>query len=216
MLEGVQRRVDGFHDCLPRFAVFDEVVDVVFDEDFFERRIVPTVSQFVEQNLEFLGQKRNSTIHRMFEDFGGAEEVRLVVHNDARICRERNFAVGECVERVDCYVGRHVGIEGNFDAYRSRRLVVDVLDFYLALFARTFYGFRKALSSSAVWKFGDGEHTLIYLFDFCADTQFAAPRAVLIFGNVDAAASQEVGVQHKFLAPQVRNRGVHQFVEIVW
>ena len=69
MLKRFESGVDGLNNSLPSFAIFDKVVNMVFDEYFFERSIVPAVGKFAKKYSEFERKQFNGLIHRMTEDF---------------------------------------------------------------------------------------------------------------------------------------------------
>ena len=65
--------------------------------------------QLAEPDLQLASQQPLGMLGRAAQDFAHAQEMGLLLPDDAGVGRDRNLAVGEGVEGVDGFVARLVG-----------------------------------------------------------------------------------------------------------
>ena len=150
------------------------------------------------------------------QDFADAHEVRFLVHDDAGVRRDRHFAVGERVQRVDRPVGRLVVADVNYDLDLVGRIVVDLLDFDLAFVVRADDRILDRLGGRAERNFGDRQRPFVDLVDPGAHFDRSAAQSVVIARYVGQPPGRKIRVNFEVAAPEVGDARVDQFVEVMW
>src|SRR5690606_31476796 len=133
MLKWFQSVIDGLDDCFKGFAVFDTLINLVFNKDFLKRSIVPFLFQFPFLYLKFPCKQVNSMVCVCFEYFGYSEECRFVVLDYTGIRRDCKFTVCKCIKGIYGLVRRSSGSKVNEDLNVFGSIVVYLPDFDLAL-----------------------------------------------------------------------------------
>ena len=100
-LEGLQPLIDSRIGLFARLAALDELIEPVLDEDALERRGVPRLLQLAEADLQLAAQQVFRMFGRTAQNLLHAQEMRLLVPDDAGVRSDRHLAVGEGVEGVD-------------------------------------------------------------------------------------------------------------------
>ncbi len=214
-LERCEPFVHRLVSLFARFLAFDSLVDFVLDEDAFEGGHVPLLVELPEADAKLGAQQMFGAFGAPAQDFADADEVRLLVGDDARVGRYGDFAVGEGIERVDGLVGRFVGayVDDDFHLFGGVVVHFPYLDF--SLFVGLDDGLLDGLGCGAVGDFGNGERALVDFGDACAHLHYAAAQSVVVARHVDEAARLEVGIERERFAPQTGYGGVDEFVEVV-
>ena len=176
---------------------------------------MPRFVQLVETDLQLAAQQVSGVLGRAAQDFAHAQEVGLLVADDARIGRNGDFAVGECVERVDGLVARLVAGHVYDDLDLLGRVVVHAADLDLALLVGADDRLLDRLGGRRVGYFGDGERAFVNLRDARAHLHRPAPQSVVVAAHVRQAPRGEVGPQLEVAALEVGDRRVDQLVEVV-
>ena len=156
LLEGRQPLVHRLVGRLAGLASLDELVELVLDEDAFERSGVPRLVEFMQPDFELLPQQRPRMIGRTAQDLAHAHEVGLLVPDDAGVGRNRHLAVGEGVERVDRLVRRFVGRHLHDDLHVLGRVVDHAADLDLALLVGLDDRLLDRLGGRRIGNFGNG------------------------------------------------------------
>ena len=119
---------------LPSLGVsLENLIYLVLEEDLLERAVVPVILELIESDLELLPKETLCVVCAVSENLVHRKELRLMVHDDAGIRRDRNLAVCKCVKCVDGLVWRHIVRKVDHDLCLVSRQVVDLLDLDLAL-----------------------------------------------------------------------------------
>ncbi len=193
VLERFEAPVHRGVSLLAAAAPLDQLVELVLDEDAFERGGMPRFVQLVETDLQLAAQQVSGVLGRAAQDFAHAQEVGLLVADDARIGRNGDFAVGECVERVDGLVARLVAGHVYDDLDLLGRVVVHAADLDLALLVGADDRLLDRLGGRRVGYFGDGERAFVNLRDARAHLHRPAPQSVVVAAHVRQAPRGEVG-----------------------
>ncbi len=215
LLEGRQPLVHRLVGRLAGLAPLDELVELVLDEDAFERSGVPRLVEFMQPDFELLPQQRPRMIGRTAQDLAHAHEVGLLVPDDAGVGRNRHLAVGEGVERVDRLVRRLVGRHLHDDLHVLGRVVVHAADLDLALLVGLDDRLLDRLGGRRIGNFGNGQRPFVDLRYLGAHLHHPAPQAVVVARHVDHAARRKVGIELERLAAQMRDGCMDQLVEVV-
>ena len=165
-LERFEPLVHGGVGLFAALAALDELVELVLDENAFERRGMPGFVQFAEPDLQLASQQPLGMLGRAAQDFAHAQEMGFLLPDDAGVGRDRNLAVGEGVEGVDGFVARLVGRNLDDDFDLVGRIVVDLPDFDLALVVGLDDRLLDRLGGGGIGNFGDGQRALVDLRSF--------------------------------------------------
>ena len=176
---------------------------------------MPVLLQLLEPDFQLAAQQFPRAVGAAAQNLVHAHEVRLVVHDDARIRRYGDFAVGEGVQRVDRPVRRLVVADVDDDLDLIRSVVVDFLDLDFTLVVGFDDRFLDRLGRRAVGYLGDRERPLVDLVDPRADLDRPAAQSVVVPRHVAQPARREIGIELERLAAQIGDRRVDQLVEIV-
>ena len=144
-----------------------------------------------------------------------AEELRLVVLDDAGIRGYCALAVRECVESVDGLVRRNVIGKMNHEVCRIGRHILDLLNLDFSLGLGLEYGLDEGVRGLAVRYLLDSQCILVYLVDSCTYLHDSASLTFHIFRAVCHSPGREVGQKFKRLSPEIGDGGVDQLVEVV-
>ena len=197
--EGIEAAVDGFEHRLPSFALFDVVVDAVFDEYFLETAEVPFVVQFSQPDFKLPLQQIHGLLGVVLEHFAHTEKFRLVAHNHTSIRRDAGFAIGKGIQRIDGDVGRHPWRQLDFDFYIAGCIVDYLFDFDFVGFAGLYNRFDETGGGGAKGNLFDQQGLFIGLFNAGPATDFAPAQAFVVIAYVDKTTGKEVWIQLKRL-----------------
>ncbi len=201
-LEGCEPFVHRFVCLLARAFALDGLVDLVFDEDAFQRGHVPLLVELAQTDAKLRAEQVFGAFGAAAQNFAHADEVGLLLGDDARVGRDGDLAVGKCVEGVDGLVGRFVRADVDDDLHLFGGVVVHLLDLYLSLFVGLDDRLLDGFGRGAVGNLGDGERAFVDLRDACTDLHHAAPQSVVVARHVDETARLEVGIEHERFASQ--------------
>ncbi len=81
----IQSVVDSFQDCFPGFALFDEEVDAVFDEDFLQGGGMPFMFQLLFPYEKFLSEQFHGIFRGGFQDFRNSQKDWAALIDDAGV-----------------------------------------------------------------------------------------------------------------------------------
>ena len=83
----LHRGEDGFFLVIPRREVlaFQEFIDPVFEEDAFQRGVMPVILQLAQADAELLLQQVLGMVGIVNEDILHGQELRFVILNDATV-----------------------------------------------------------------------------------------------------------------------------------
>ena len=213
LLHGTEYLIQLLLPC-PGVA-FEYLVDPVFEEYLFEGAVVPVSLQFIEANLQFLPEQVLGVLRVEPEDVIHAEELRLVIHDDAGVRRYGHFAVGECIQGIYRLVRRNIVREVDHDVGFAGGKVGYLLDLDLSLVLCLEYGLDKPVRRLPVRDFGDGESAFVYLLYLRPDTDDSASLPPVVFGAVGEPSGREVRVEFEITAFEDVYRCIDQLVEIV-
>ena len=213
LLHGLE---DVFELVFPGFLIlFEDLVDAVLEEDLLQSAPVPVAFEFCKLQAK-LGLQEVAGVHGVvLKDVVDAQELRLVVPDNAGVRGQVALAVREGVESVDRLVGRHVAGQMDEDVHPVGGHVLDLLDLYLALVLGLEYGVDEHVGGLAIGNLRDGDRALVYLFDAGAHLHAAAAPAVLVFAAVGESSGGEVRIDLIGLALEYLHGRVQQFVEVV-
>lgn len=214
-LVGLEAFIDGGDDGFPSFLFFDAAVDAFLDEDLLQGAEVPLLFELTELDLEFELEQVTRLLGGEVEQILSGEEVRLLVFDHADVGRYGQFAIGEGVERLLDGLGVGSGGQIDKDLDDVGGIILDALDFDLALFVGRDDRIDQAGSRLAKRKFGDGELEFAALFDAGANFDATTALAVVVFGHVGDAAGREVGHELGLFLAQERNAAVEKLDKIV-
>ena len=214
-LEGFQPFIDSRIGLLTGLATLDQLVELVLDEDAFERGGMPCLLQLPEADLQLAAQQVFRMFGRAAEDLLHAEEVRLVLPDDACVRRDRHLAVREGIERIDGLVRRFVGGHLDHDLHLVGRIVVHLADLDLSLVVGLDDRLLDRLGGRRIGDLRDGEGPLVDLRDLRTHLDRTAPQTVVVAAYVGHAARREVGVKLEITSLEVRDGRVDQLVEVV-
>ena len=214
-LERLQPLVHGGVGLFAALAALDELVELVLDENAFERRGMPGFVQFAEPDLQLAPQQPLGMLGRAAQDLAHTQEMGFLLPDDAGVGGDRNLAVGEGVEGVDGFVARLVGRNLDDDLDLVGRIVIDLPDFDLALVVGLDDRILDRLGGRGIGDFGDGERAFVDLRNLGTHLHGSAPQAVVIAAHVGHAARREVGVKLEFAPFEVCDAGIDELHEVV-
>ena len=120
-------------------------------------------------------------VGRVAQQFRHAQEARFFVLNHAAVWRNRHFAVGEGVERIDGLVGRNARLQIDHNLDFGGGVVVNLLDFYLAFLVGFQYGIDKRRRAFAVRHVLNHQRFVIDFLDAGSHTYRAAALTIVVF-----------------------------------
>ena len=141
--------------------------------------------------------------------------MRFFVPDYAAVGRNAYFAVGECIKRIDSFVGRCARDEVDDDFGRSSSVVVDLAYLNLALLLGADDRSDQCRCRFAKWQLSDGKCLIVNLFDFGSDFYSTATLTVVVACDIDETTCLEVGIQLEWLIVQICYRCVEELVEVV-
>ena len=185
LLERLHPSIDSLVCLLARATTFDQLIEFVLDKNLFERGRVPLSIQLVELNLQLLFQQRFGVLGRAAQNLTNAQEMRLILIDYTRVGRNRNLAIGECVQCVDRLVGRFVGCHVNNNLNLLRGVVLHLANLDLTLFVGLNDRLLDTLGCSRKGNLGDGQRALVDLRNACANLHRTATQTVIITRAID-------------------------------
>ena len=202
-------------NLLAVLRLLDDLVNTLFDEDFFEGGHVPFVFEVFEFVGEFPFQELDRVLRVHAQNVGDAEEFRVLVDDHAGAGRNGFFAVGKGVEGVDgdLRVGARLQVHEDFDFFTG--VVVHVLDLDFTLVVSLHDAFDQAYGSGAVGNFADGECLVVDLFNLRAHADFSTALAVVVVAHIDDAAGKEIRIERKFFSLEDSDACFAEFAEVV-
>ena len=176
---------------------------------------MPVIFQLVKPDLKFLSEQITRMVCAVAQDVVDAEELRLMIDNDAGIRRNGHLAVCTCVQSVYGLVWRDVIGQVDHDVGLVCRKVVNLLDLDLALFLSLDNGIDDDMGGLAERNFGNCQCILVNFLDLRTNLYYTAPFALHIFAAVSISCSREVRIKFEILALKMSNGGVDEFIEIM-
>ncbi|CCY15563.1 unknown [Prevotella sp. CAG:755] len=140
----------------------------------------------------------------------------MLVVDDATVWRDADFAVGECVEGIDGFVGAGARREMDKDFDLGGRVVIDLADLDFTLLVGFQDAFDERRGRFPVGYFCDDERLVVEFLDLCTHLDVAAAHAVVVSRDIDASAGEEVGIEVEILAVEVVDGRVADFAQIMW
>ena len=214
--EGLEGLVDGFNDQLPSFMLLLQfLVDLLFEEDLFERCVMPFGFELFKPDLQFSLQQVAGLVRRNTQQVRYADEYRTIVNDHTGVRGDAHFAVGEGVECIDGDVRGNPRRQFDIDLHFCRCVVGHFLDLDLALIVGLDDRIHQLGGRHTIGDIPDHDVLLIDLFDMCPTTDPSAAFTIIVGSGIDHAAGEEIGQQLEFLSAQVLDRGIDQFIEIM-
>ena len=217
-LERLQATVDVRDRLVHILGVLElrVLVDAFLDKDLLERGIEERLLLLLFLDQKFLPEQIERAVGRMTQHVAHGQEVGLIVLDDTTVGRETDLTISKGIKRVDRLVGRDTGCQMHEDLHVLGRIVVHLLDLDLALLVRFQYGIDHGRGRFPIRDLGDDQSLVVDLAYFRPDLHRTAPLTVIVTGNINIAARLEIGIKRERLAPQVSDRGIDQFVEVMW
>ena len=213
--ERIEPFVDRLQDTFPRGTLLDIMKDLLLDKYFLQRRHVPVLLQFAQPDIQFGLEQFARMVDTTAKYLPHAHEVRLVVHNHARIRRDRHFAIRKSVQRVDSLVRRLVVAHMDDNLDPVRRIVVDLFDLDLALVIGLDDRLLDRFGRRAERNFGDRKRPLVDFVDPRTHFDRTAAQPVVVTRHIRHAAGREIGIELELLAAQVSYARIEQFIEVM-
>ena len=126
------------------------------------------LQEFIAADLQLLPQQVERIVHRAAEHVAHAEELGLLVVDDAAVGRDADLAVGEGIEGVERLVAADARSEVNKDLHLGGGVVIDLADFDFSLLAGLQYGVYDGAGDLPVRDFAYGQRLVVHLFYFRA------------------------------------------------
>ena len=146
-----------------------DLVDLVLEENLLERAVVPVVLELIESDLELLSKETLCVVCAVSENLVHRKELRLVVHDDAGVRRDRNLAVCKRIKRIYGLVRRHIVRKMDHDLCLVSCKVINLLDLDLALFLCLEDRINDDMGCLAKWYLVDRQCILVYLLNLGTD-----------------------------------------------
>ena len=142
---------------------------------------MPVILQLIQPYLKLHPKKVLGVLGAVSEHVIHIEELRLLVHDDAGIRRNRNLAVREGIERIDGLVRRHVVREMNQDFHLVRGQVVNFLYLDLALVLCLEDGIDDNMGCFTIRYLADSQCVFVYFVYLRPDFHNSSPLSFHIF-----------------------------------
>ena len=216
-LVGRQALVDVLEGALLVLGVFKLLilVDALLDKDLLERDAVQGLHGLAPLYLEFLAQDVARAVHAVAQHVAHGQELRLLVHDDAAVGPDGDFAVGKGIEGIDGDVAARARLQRDDDLGRGAGVVLDLAYLDLAALARLEDRLDDVARGLAIGHILDQQGLVVEFLDLGPDAHVAAALAVVVVAHVDVAARLEVGVEVELLATQVVDGGIDDLVEVM-
>ena len=192
------------------------LVDALFDEYLLQRGEVQAFQKFVLAYLQFASQQVQCVVHRLAQYVAHVEEVRLSLVDDAAVGRDAYLAVGKGIQGIDGLVARCTWGQVYQYLYVARCQVFHLAYLDFPLLAGLHDGVAYSGHRLAIRNLFHGQGLVVYLFNAGTHAHGAAPLAVVVLADVDAASRLEVGIEAELFVVQVLDSCFAQLVEVVW
>ena len=166
-------------------------------------------------DFKFLAQDVACAVHAVAQHVAHSEELRFLVHDDAAVGPDGDFAVGEGIQGINGDVAARAGLQRDDNLGGGTGVVLDLADFYLATLTGLEDGLDDVTRGLAVGHVLDQQRLVVKFLDFGTHAHVAAAFAVIVVAHVDVASRLEVGIEVELLAAQVADGGVNDLVEVV-
>src|SRR5436190_506061 len=158
-LERLEAFVNGLENRLVAAALFDLLVDALFDEDSFQGAEMEFVIQLGKPHFELALQQFHKLLRVRFQDFTHCHLDRTIVADENQPAGDRDFAIGKSVERVDKLVRAYARGSPHLDFNLFRGEIVEALDLDFA--------FAGSVLDGCDQRFGGGGRRNLFDQDGC-------------------------------------------------
>ena len=176
---------------------------------------MPVVLEFILLDFELLAEQIPCVLRVVDEDIIHAQELRLVVLDDAGVRCDRGLAVRERVQCIDGLVRGNIIRKMDDKVRLCGGHVFDLLDLDFSLVLRLQDGIHEDMSRLSVRYLLDGQCVLVDLLDFCPYLDAAPALSLHVFGTVGESSCRKVRKQLERLAFEICYGCVYQFIEIM-
>ena len=176
---------------------------------------MPCVLKLVLPDFQLLLQQVAGMLGIIDEDIIYAEELWLVVFDDAGIRCDGGFTVGECVECVDGLVRGNIIWKMDDEVSSSCRHIFDLLNLDFSLVFGLEDGIYQYVGCLSIRYLLDSQGVLVDFLDFCPDFHTAASLAFHIFAAVCISAGREVRKNLELLSFQICYGCIYELIEVV-
>ena len=114
------------------------------------------------------------------QDLADPYETWFVVIDYTTVGRDGDFTIGKSVECVNGFIGRDIGTQVDQDFNIFGGIVVDSLDFNLALFAGLDDGVNEAYSVLPIGKISDNQRLVIHLLNLGPDPDGTSTCTIIV------------------------------------
>ena len=201
---------------LPSLLVLlQDFVNAVLEEDSFKGVVMPVVLQLVQANLKLAAKELLGVVGAVFQHVVYAQELRLVVYDNAGVGRDCSLAVREGVKCINRLVRGYIVGKVNHNLYllRSHILYFLNLDFALVLCLQD--GVYHLLGGLSVRNLRYGDGILVNLLNARAYLYNTAALAGHVFGALREAAGREVRENLVGLSLKDGDGCIQKFVEVM-
>ena len=191
------------------------LINPFFNKDFLQRCEMKAFKQFSLVYFQFLAEQGQSVVRGFFKDGADCKEVGLFRINDTAIGRYAYFAIGKCIERIQGFVRGYSRSKVHQDLYFFGSKILYFPDLDFSLFAGLHNRVAYPGDGLSERHFGYGQCLVVYFIDFGTYLHHSTAFSIVVTGYIDRASRLEIRIEFEFLATQISNGGVTQFIKVV-
>ena len=175
---GGQASANAAHHGLPGLSLFDVAVNAVLNENLLEACKMPLLLELIELELQLGPEHLHGTVGRAAQHVANPHKYRLLVYNNTGHGANRRLAGREGIKGIHHLVRRNTREQLDHNFYMLRRIVLNFLDFNLALVVGLDHGFYER--SSRCSKGYLPYYQCFFIFNFNLGTNPYPPTALAV------------------------------------